>query len=1147
MGVIFLCLAGLLALLFTPLPEWLANRTIDLFLEGPLGLEIQIGDIGGDLYRNLSLREVQVFFDGGQGRVQLPGIYLQYDWRKLVRRQWRLQEVLLQGPVIFWPQPDKESSAKAASEPLTADQIVPAIPAFEVDRLTISGGRLESSSGVQVDSLDVELLVHAKQEQLHLQVVRCQLVVPCRKLAVKGLSTDLIFSRGTVQLARLQAETDKSRLGISGRIVLFPAFSCSLGVWANSLCMDELSLALGLEKFPEGDLMLNARVQGDSISCQGHVQIRGRVGGYDIHELSSNFSWWEDKLELDYLSLRSPGIIMQGRGYLQTGKDDPGFWADLALRQVDLSAITGGGPPSQLTGRLVASGRNLSPQTLRATADVDLEEGAVAGRAFQSIRGQIRFDRGLWTVDQGLELDLEGAHIFLVGSLDDGQHLDAWAEVEVEDVGWLLNRSQMSGALQARFRALGPLSDPVLAGQLKLSDLRQGAGELKEARGSFGLRGAMSRDEGFFALRFFHGEAGRVIIDRGLARGRFTGQQIYLDSLSLESHQGQMAAAGRINFVEGQVTARVDTLWGDYGGYGLFSSRPMELFYGNGILRLEESQLILEAGSISLQGTVGPGSRIQGMARLQDVRLELISHLLPTGHLLSGPVSLDVALEGSTKDPLGQASFCWEEGSFDQVTFDRISTQMAYADGRLTVEEFQARRGDSVFRGEGYLPIDLKKGKLLTGEAWDLAISGEGSSPGLLSLLVKEIEDIQGPFALRFKASGTVNQPRYEGFFNLTEGTLRLASMGNSIQNLEIQINLDGPYLVIDRIEGETPIRERNWFKRLWVKYFGAQRRGRFGISGRIDLTGPAFDLAMRADGLFVDYPAEMIEAELDANLRVRGQKVPQLSGEIDLVRFLYAKDLSSTSPVSTAEEPPAYGLDLTVQIPKNCWVRNEAANIEMQGKLRVLQQEGQLGLLGELETIRGTYSLYRNNFNIDQGKVIFDDLAEINPLLNVVAWTEVDQERIELTIADRLHSPTIQLTSSSGYGEGDIIALLTFRQSTAGLDTLSAKQLAYSQALGYFGNYLHEAVNRKASGTLGVDKFTLDPVSSGELNLEEIQLTVGAYLSSNIYVEYTRNLSQQSGEQVGVEYSLTRNLSLRGNRDEKGLYRMGLSLEWNY
>ncbi len=33
----------------------------------------------------------------------------------------------------------------------------------------------------------------------------------------------------------------------------------------------------------------------------------------------------------------------------------------------------------------------------------------------------------------------------------------------------------------------------------------------------------------------------------------------------------------------------------------------------------------------------------------------------------------------------------------------------------------------------------------------------------------------------------------------------------------------------------------------------------------------------------------------------------------------------------------------------------------------------------------------------------------------------------------------------------------------------------------------------------------------------------------------------------VGVEYSLTRNLSLRGNRDEKGLYRMGLSLEWNY
>ena len=88
---------------------------------------------------------------------------------------------------------------------------------------------------------------------------------------------------------------------------------------------------------------------------------------------------------------------------------------------------------------------------------------------------------------------------------------------------------------------------------------------------------------------------------------------------------------------------------------------------------------------------------------------------------------------------------------------------------------------------------------------------------------------------------------------------------------------------------------------------------------------------------------------------------------------------------------------------------------------------------------------------------------------------------------------------------------------------------------------------NRKAGSTLGVDKFRIKPGSVQGLGLKGAEVTLGTYLSSKIYVEYSRRLSQESGEQVGVEYSLSRNLSLLGNRDKNGLYRLGLSLKWDY
>ena len=138
-------------------------------------------------------------------------------------------------------------------------------------------------------------------------------------------------------------------------------------------------------------------------------------------------------------------------------------------------------------------------------------------------------------------------------------------------------------------------------------------------------------------------------------------------------------------------------------------------------------------------------------------------------------------------------------------------------------------------------------------------------------------------------------------------------------------------------------------------------------------------------------------------------------------------------------------------------------------------------------------------------------------------------------------------LTSSSGYGEGDIIALLTLQQTGTVLDTVAAQDVVAQQAQTIFGGYLQRAINRKTGRLLGVETFRIQPDPMDQLDISQAELTVGTYLSSQFYVEYSRRLSQESGEQVGIEYSLSKNLSLQGKRDKDGLYRLGVTARWQY
>ena len=1146
-----LCLVLLAALSWTPLAAWLTNRAIDRFLEPALGVEIEIEDVGGDLLESFAFQGVRVWSREGRELARISLLTLEYDGRDLIRRRWRLKRLILGEPVLYLSAIPQESAAgeEPEAEDETAGVRLPLdeIPDLRLGEGKIVRGRIVDGDGILTDSLIVRWSLQVEDGRARLEIPRCSLIWPRRDLSLRSSASGVVISPREIRTDRLQVRTANSNLDLSGRLGLSPSLSCSLDVRSDSLSFDEAGRMLSQSSLPSGHLRSSGRLFYDDEAWRGELETEGRVDRYRIDRLQAAFSWSRERLTLNQLVLQSPGVDLRGRGELLHGDEEPVFDVDLTLRDVDLQAIIPEAPTTRLNGRLMAAGSGLDPRSLALSVQLNMDSTMAAGYSLSRISGQFQFREGTLSTPRGLQIEGQGVRLLVVGTLDDEGRLNASAQAEVEDAGRLLPDHPLRGALQARFQAQGPLKDPRVAGQIELFDVEYDTHRVERIRGSFGLSGAASRQDGFFALRFFDARVGQVSLQEGRARGRLKERSFFVDSLFVEGPRGTMTLAGRLDMIEDRLRLVVDRWRGRIMDIDFRALGPLEVTYAGERLQLRDVQLSAGTGTLTVEAVIEPGSRVNGRLHVERLQTEWLSGLLPGERHLSGPLSLDVIADGTLDQPNIEAAVTWDDGHFDRLDFERFETRLKVTGDSLAIEGLRILRGATALWGGGHLFVDLSRRRLLRDREWALEITGEGSDLNVLSLMIEDIHRAEGPFTLQLKISGTPREPTYQGFFRLRDGSLKLVTLGNEIRNFVLSTHLDGQYLIINELSAQTPIKERNLLKRLLAKIFGTQRRGRIEARGRINLADPAFDLSVTGRRFYVEYLPQEAEAEADLDLRVTGRQRPVIAGEIDLRRALIARSMEAAPEGLPDRGPPPFDLDLTVDISKNCWLRNESADIELRGQLRVMQEVGALSLIGTLNTIQGTYYFYGRSFQIDRGEVTFDRPEQINPQLDIAAWTQVDGERIDLLVTGRLQAPNVTLTSSSGYGEGDIIALLTLQQTGTELDTLAAQEVVAQQAESFFGGYLQQAFNQKTGRFLGVETFRIQPDPKDRLNLGQAELTVGTYLSSQFYVEYSRRLSQESGEQVGIEYSLGENFSLQGRRDKDGLYRLGVTARWRY
>ncbi|MGB3342035.1 MAG: translocation/assembly module TamB domain-containing protein [bacterium] len=241
--------------------------------------------------------------------------------------------------------------------------------------------------------------------------------------------------------------------------------------------------------------------------------------------------------------------------------------------------------------------------------------------------------------------------------------------------------------------------------------------------------------------------------------------------------------------------------------------------------------------------------------------------------------------------------------------------------------------------------------------------------------------------------------------------------------------------------------------------------------------------------------------------------------------------------------------MNIRVKGERNIWLRNHDADIEFGGELYFLKEQGPLYLSGKLETRRGNFYWLNHVLSITHGQVLFIPEEQIDAELDV--WAEMHtRERHPETneeIVIKLHcfgpmsEPIFEFFSEPAYySEQDILTYLNLNVSWHELEQIKQGDYVEKVLPHSLLSWLEGDVSRRIRRYTGLDYVRIEtPFFEPE---SKTKLTVGKYVSRNIFVTYTYDITALSNE-FNVEYFIDDKNEILIKRDEEGEY----SLQYQY
>lgn len=479
--------------------------------------------------------------------------------------------------------------------------------------------------------------------------------------------------------------------------------------------------------------------------------------------------------------------------------------------------------------------------------------------------------------------------------------------------------------------------------------------------------------------------------------------------------------------------------------------------------------------------------------------------------------------------------------------FDLVSTHLGRASASITLPITASASSD-------FFPPHTALSGALTLKSADLA---------WLDNLADSAIHAGGVVEMEAAISGTLQNPALQGRITGKDLALALPDEGLNLDQGQLAARFDQSALRIEQLRFVSPY-EAPPKDRLLRKLKLEEKAGSIEITGALGFTDNAHQLTVALDQVYLVHPPHYwIVASGNSTATMLGN-VLDLKGEITAdaglitqppaTRPQLADDIviaddkaePSVEPANDTQSP-IVNLSATLDLGKQFFLRVAGLEGQLDGSLRLQNDEKGLSATGSITTKNTSYKAYGQNLTVERGIVNFYGPLD-DPGLNVRAVRKGLEVEAGVEVAGTVRHPQIKLVSSPNVPDTEKLSWIALGRApdVSGLDT----SLLVTAANSILGGQSGFGVTDQIRDLFGFDEFSFrqgsTPGSTQTTGQAATQIspftnpyafagstlggqigTIGKRISSRAYLSYERGITAATAGITKLTYTLTPSITV--------------------
>ena len=682
-------------------------------------------------------------------------------------------------------------------------------------------------------------------------------------------------------------------------------------------------------------------------------------------------------------------------------------------------------------------------------------------------------------------------------------------------------------------------------------------------------KGRLKSLSGNFALKTSEIKYSGLEIENVLAKGKFAGRDIILESLDIACGGGNINAEGKITGLK-TFESRIKT---EKVKIGLLYPKISETF------KSEVNFDIKAEGDFKnpvVKGEIEFKEIIAGKKRLKDMKLNMtLTDLL-------AELKLDLGFDASAKVNFKNSNYSFradfKKWDYSYLIPDSMNRKLngfinGYIEGKGNLKQLQGYNFkadlDSIvlkmkdknmisgnkFKAEfakGMLKVDNFRLELLS-EGFIQAEGDMDSGKNLnfsiqtnlpiqsLGAFHPELYDSQGFIKGDFEIKGLLTEPELKGKINLEKMTFNIPVTLQKVYDLNSEIIIDPAKIEIKSFSGRI-------------------KKGKFNLEGRIDLSHnriQSSNLNFNSVALPVIYQ-DYFEGILTSDLNYSGNlSKGRLRGDLLLMEGLYYQDFDPFGKVfkdkgtkilkSSAKNDslPDVSLNLTLKSRHPIVIDNSSAFIELNPDIEIKGTLSDPLITGRTTMEKGGFIVFqKNTFSITRGVLDFAPVHGMLPTVDVKSEATVSDFTVFLSITGNLADPRFSLSSIPQKSQADILTILLLGKNVN--EFLKGNETAVSGTKEKFlANWIYNTFQQDIAKQFGLDylEFSVSDGFSAD-DTSGTGLTIGKNISDRLILKYSASNDASKFIQKGIaDYQFFENIIFSGFQTTEG--RFGAEIKY--